>query len=171
MPPLIYESSEIDINLIVIQKENLPLSLFIQGLATQCKAKTNFHFSWQGFCQVKVLNMTKFHDKKSESWFQISDGFQKMEEWLPSAFLNREEKRQGRKLQFQASVFSRHVIPPNGSFKKIGSSRPYRPLNPSGDFALTALCCKIHLSQKLLSKQMLTFLWMSTRVSQNNFFF
>ena len=44
----------------------------IMCFATQCKAKTNFYFSWQGFCQVNVLNMAKSLTRKVKVGFSFA---------------------------------------------------------------------------------------------------
>ena len=41
----------------------------LQGLATQCKAKTNFHFFLVGILPYSILLVDKIPTKKSESWF------------------------------------------------------------------------------------------------------
>ena len=55
------------------------ISNLFEGLATQCKAKTNFHFSWQGFCQLKVLIMAKSLPRQVKVGFSFALGGQPFE--------------------------------------------------------------------------------------------
>ena len=52
---------------------------FWQGLANQCKAKTNFHLSWKGFCLLKVLNMAKSLPRKVKVGFSFALGSQPLQ--------------------------------------------------------------------------------------------
>ena len=48
-----------------------------KGLATQCKAKTNFHFFfWQGFCHIQYFQLAKSLPRKVKVGFSFALGSQ-----------------------------------------------------------------------------------------------
>ena len=57
----------------------------MKGLASHRYSKTNFHFSWQGFCQVKELNMAKSLPRKVKVGFRVAMAGQPFQNFGKSA--------------------------------------------------------------------------------------